>query len=44
MRFIAGVVVVIIVIGFLGLPLIGFMIMLGLFMLLVNYALGDDKK
>lgn len=44
MRFIAGIVVVIIVIGFLGLPFIGFMIMLGLFMLLVNYAVGDDKK
>ena len=40
MRAIAGIIVVIIAIAFLGLPFIGFMILLGLFMLLVNFATG----
>ena len=43
MRAIAGIIVVIIAIAFLGLPLFGFMILLGLFMLLVNFATGGDK-
>jgi hypothetical protein len=44
MRVIAGILVVIIFVAFLGLPFIGFMILLGLFMLLVNFAVGGDKK
>ena len=44
MRVIAGIIVVIIIVAFLGLPFIGFMILLGLFMLLVNFAVGGDKK
>lgn len=43
MRFMAGIVVVIMVIWFLGLPFIGLMIFLGLFMLLLNFAAGGDK-
>lgn len=39
MRVIAGIIV-----AFLGLPFIGFMILLGLFMLLVNFAVGGGKK
>lgn len=44
MRTLAGIIVVIIVIAFLGLPFIGFMILLWLFILLVDYAAGDKKK
>ena len=44
MRTIAGIVVVIIMIAVLGLPLIGFMIVAGLFMLLMDYAAGGNKK
>ncbi len=44
MRVIAGIIIVIVIVAFLGLPFIGFMIMAGLFMLLVNFALGGDKK
>ena len=44
MRVIAGIIVVIVIVAFLGLPFIGFMILLGLFMLLVNFAVGVDKK
>ena len=44
MRVIAGIIVVIIIVAFLSLPFIGFMILVGLFMLLVNFALGGDKK
>ncbi len=44
MRVIAGIIVVIVIVAFLGLPFIGFMILLGLFMLLVNFAVGGDKK
>lgn len=44
MRVIAGIIVVIIIVAFLGLPFIGFMILLGLFMLLVNFAVGEGKK
>ena len=40
MRAIAGIIVVIIAIAFLGLRFVGFMILLGLFMLLVNVATG----
>ncbi|WP_257222300.1 MULTISPECIES: hypothetical protein [Acinetobacter] len=44
MRFLAGIIVVIVIVAFLGLPFIGFMLMVGLFMLLVNFAVGGDKK
>lgn len=44
MRVIAGIIVVIIIVAFLGLPFIGFMILLSLFMLLVNFAVGGGKK
>lgn len=44
MRVIASIIVVIIIVAFLGLPFIGFMILVGLFMLLVNFAVGGDKK
>ena len=44
MRVIAGIIVVIIIVAFLGLPFIGFMILVGLFMLLVYFAVGGDKK
>lgn len=44
MRVIAGIIVIIIIVAFLGLPFIGFMILVGLFMLLVNFAVGGDKK
>lgn len=44
MRVIAGIIVVIVIVAFLGLPFIGFMILLGLFMLLVNFVVGGDKK
>ncbi|WP_445345271.1 hypothetical protein [Acinetobacter bohemicus] len=44
MRVIASIIAVIVIVVFLGLPFIGFMILLGLFMLLVNFAVGGDKK
>ena len=44
MRFLAGILVAVIIVAFLGLPFIGFMILVGLFMLLVNFAVGGDKK
>ena len=44
MRVIASIIVVIIIVAFLGLPFIGFMILVGLFMLLVNFAVGGDEK
>lgn len=44
MRVIASIIVVIIIVAFLGLPFIGFLILVGLFMLLVNFAVGGDKK
>ena len=44
MRVIASIIAVIVIVAFLGLPFIGFMILLGLFMLLVNFAVGGDNK
>ena len=44
MRVIASIIAVIVIVALLGLPFIGFMILLGLFMLLVNFAVGGDKK
>ncbi|WP_264753251.1 hypothetical protein [Acinetobacter sp. Root1280] len=41
MRVIAGIICVIAIICFLGLPFIGLMILFGLFVLLLKFALGE---
>ncbi|WP_333669352.1 hypothetical protein [Acinetobacter guillouiae] len=41
MRAIAGIICVIAIICFLGLPFIGLMILFGLFVLLLKFALGE---
>lgn len=43
MRVIAGIICVIVIISFLGLPFIGLMILFGLFGLLFEYAFGGKK-
>ncbi|MFW2124237.1 MULTISPECIES: hypothetical protein [Acinetobacter] len=43
MRAIAGIICVIAAICFLGLPFIGVMIVLWIFVVLAQYALGGDK-
>jgi hypothetical protein len=43
MRTLAGIICVIAVICFLGLPFIGFMIVMGLFIALAKYATGESK-
>lgn len=43
MRAIAGIICIVAVISFLGLPFIGMMIVFGLFYLLAQYAFGGNK-
>ncbi|WP_262773243.1 hypothetical protein [Acinetobacter bereziniae] len=43
MRAIAGIICIVAVICFLGLPFIGMMIVFGLFYLLAQYAIGGNK-
>lgn len=43
MRFLAGLICIIVAISFLGLPFIGMMILFYLFALLVEYAFGGKK-
>ncbi|KAF1026911.1 MULTISPECIES: hypothetical protein [Acinetobacter] len=43
MRAIAGIICIVAVICFLGLPFIGMMIVFGLFYLLAQYAFGGNK-